>query len=78
MQVSEADNGHTALTMLREATAYDLVLMDVNMPVLDGYTATEQLRADRDHPNWNVLVAAYTSGRATSRECWRAVPAWTT
>ncbi|WP_025598570.1 ATP-binding response regulator [Burkholderia sp. WSM2230] len=60
-EVSEAENGLVALTMLREATAYDLVLMDLNMPVLDGYTATEQLRADRDHPNSNVLVAAYTS-----------------
>lgn len=59
--VSEAENGEIALTMLREATAYDLVLMDVNMPVLDGYTATERLRAGRDHPNANVLVAAYTS-----------------
>ncbi|CAH2918483.1 MAG: FOG: CheY-like receiver [uncultured Paraburkholderia sp.] len=60
-EVDEAENGHVALTMLRDAATYDLVLMDVNMPVLDGYTATEQLRADRDHPNWNVLVAAYTS-----------------
>ncbi|WOD20323.1 ATP-binding response regulator [Paraburkholderia kirstenboschensis] len=60
-EVSEAENGAAALAMLREASAYDLVLMDVNMPVLDGYSATEQLRAGRDHPNWNVLVAAYTS-----------------
>jgi CheY-like chemotaxis protein/HPt (histidine-containing phosphotransfer) domain-containing protein len=60
-EVSEAENGAAALAMLREASAYDLVLMDVNMPVLDGYSATEQLRADRDQPNWNVLVAAYTS-----------------
>ncbi|CAB3698499.1 ATP-binding response regulator [Paraburkholderia rhynchosiae] len=59
--VSEAENGEVALMMLREASPYDLVLMDVNMPVLDGYTATEKLRADREHPNWNVLVAAYTS-----------------
>ncbi|MEC5405557.1 response regulator [Paraburkholderia sp. MPAMCS5] len=60
-QVSEAENGLVALAMLQQGTHYDLVLMDVNMPVLDGYTATERLRAGRDHPNWNVLVAAYTS-----------------
>ncbi|WMY06810.1 ATP-binding response regulator [Paraburkholderia phenoliruptrix] len=60
-EVDEAENGHVALTMLSDAATYDLVLMDVNMPVLDGYSATEQLRAGRDRPNWNVLVAAYTS-----------------
>ncbi|WP_345816469.1 response regulator [Paraburkholderia sp. PREW-6R] len=60
-QVSEAENGLTALALLRESTAYDLVLMDINMPVMDGYSATEKLRADRGNPNWNVLVAAYTA-----------------
>ncbi|WP_027801410.1 ATP-binding response regulator [Paraburkholderia dilworthii] len=60
-EISEAENGANALAILRGASPYDLVLMDVNMPILDGYSATEQLRAERDHPNWNVLVAAYTS-----------------
>ena len=60
-QVSEAENGQIALTMLRQSSLYDLVLMDVNMPILDGYTTTEKIRADREYPNWNVLIAAYTA-----------------
>ncbi len=59
-QVSEADNGQIALNMLQHAPC-DLVLMDVNMPVLDGYTTTEKIRAGSQNPNWNVLIAAYTA-----------------
>ena len=59
--VSEAADGETALNMLRQATPWDLVLMDINMPGLDGYTTTEKIRAGRQEPNWNVLIVAYTA-----------------
>nr|WKF62000.1 CAI-1 autoinducer sensor kinase/phosphatase CqsS [Paraburkholderia busanensis] len=58
--VSEAADGAAALNLLREPTPRDLVLMDINMPVLDGYTTTEKIRADSESPNANVLVVAYT------------------
>ncbi|CAE6884607.1 CAI-1 autoinducer sensor kinase/phosphatase CqsS [Paraburkholderia domus] len=60
-QVSEAENGQIALSMLRQSSAYDLVLMDVNMPILDGYTTTEKIRADHENPNRDVLISAYTA-----------------
>ncbi|WP_310118591.1 ATP-binding response regulator [Paraburkholderia terricola] len=59
--VSEAENGEAALTTLRQPSHYDLVLMDINMPVPDGYTTTEKIRAGHAYPNWNVLIAAYTA-----------------
>jgi CheY-like chemotaxis protein/signal transduction histidine kinase len=60
-EVSEAANGELALNALREPVHFDLVLMDINMPLLDGYSAAEKIRADRQAPNWNVLIAAYTA-----------------
>ncbi|KQV30547.1 response regulator [Massilia sp. Root335] len=46
--VDVAANGIEALTMLREGgpQAYDLVLMDLEMPQLDGHAATVELRKD--------------------------------
>jgi CheY-like chemotaxis protein/signal transduction histidine kinase len=63
--VSEAENGAIALAVLRESAPYDLVLMDINMPVLDGYASAEKIRAGHDHPSWNVLIAAYTAEPGT-------------
>ena len=38
-----ANNGQAALDLVR-ATTFDAVLMDVQMPVMDGYTATREIR----------------------------------
>lgn len=43
-KVDSAVNGVEAVTMAAEQD-YDIVLMDMQMPVLDGYEATKQLRA---------------------------------
>ncbi len=42
-EVDQAENGQIAIEMIGDK-AYDLVLMDMQMPVLDGYQATRQLR----------------------------------
>jgi PAS domain S-box-containing protein len=39
-----ANNGQEALDMLAKDSAFDGVLMDCQMPVMDGYTATRELR----------------------------------
>ena len=60
LQVSVADNGQDALDMLARADAdFDIVLMDVQMPVMDGRTATGHIRAN---PRWARLpVLAMTA-----------------
>jgi CheY-like chemotaxis protein len=48
--IDEAEDGSIAVDMLRQQGAgyYDLVLMDIQMPIMDGYTATRAIRAFED------------------------------
>jgi PAS domain S-box-containing protein len=42
-QIDEAENGERAVTKIKN-NRYDLVLMDIQMPVLDGFAATRAVR----------------------------------
>ncbi|WP_373028325.1 response regulator [Sulfurovum sp.] len=47
MSISIANNGQEAVDMVKESKIqFDLVLMDINMPIMDGYTATQMIRLD--------------------------------
>ncbi|NEX62102.1 ATP-binding protein [Noviherbaspirillum galbum] len=64
-QVSVAGNGKDALDALH-AQAFDCVLMDVQMPVMDGYAATHAIRAVpawRDLPVLALTANVYKSDR---------------
>jgi signal transduction histidine kinase/CheY-like chemotaxis protein len=54
-----AEQGEQALEKLAQQ-AYDIVLMDCQMPIMDGYEATRQLRA-QDGLNHGVPVIAVTA-----------------
>jgi len=44
-EIEVADNGQIALDSIRHASVpFDVVLMDLQMPVMDGYTATKEIR----------------------------------
>lgn len=60
IEIQEAANGEQALQALQQQ-AYDLILMDINMPVLDGYTTTEHIRAGRVPQHQHIPILAYTS-----------------
>jgi CheY-like chemotaxis protein len=56
-----AENGRVALDLL-ERYSFDLVLMDLQMPVLDGLSATREIRAlPDDNPVKNIPVIAVTA-----------------
>ncbi len=58
-----AENGAAAVERLKNAAPgeFDLVLMDVQMPVMDGYTATRQIRALDDSPYKAIPIIAMTA-----------------
>ena len=62
--VDVAQNGQVALDMLAQ-TAYDLVLMDMQMPVMDGLAATRLLR---QNPAWANLPVLAMTANAMSRD----------
>lgn len=68
LSVVTAENGQQAIDIL-EQKAVDLVLMDMQMPVLDGISATEQIRRN---PKWqNLPIIAMTANAMQSdvRRC---------
>ncbi|HSV47624.1 MAG TPA: response regulator [Ramlibacter sp.] len=58
--IDEAPDGQRALELLAQ-TRYDLVLLDLNMPVLDGYALAGQIRGGRVPANRDVPIVAHTS-----------------
>ena len=52
--VFEAENGKQLHEALAKRGLPDVVLMDINMPVMDGYEATAWLK--KNHPNIKVLA----------------------
>jgi len=55
IEVTLADNGIRALEALKEGR-FDVILMDIQMPEMDGLTATAQIRADHRYDNLPVLA----------------------
>jgi len=60
LRVDTALNGEQALNAVQSGD-YDLVLMDLNMPVMDGYTATHKIRSLSDSYRAQIPIIALTA-----------------
>ncbi len=66
VHIEYAANGHEALARLSQPPRIDLVVADLYMPVMDGFTLMERIRADPDLMQTPVLVIS--AGGADARQ----------
>ena len=59
-QVSVVDNGRQAIAALADGT-FDLILMDVQMPEMDGFEATREIRANENGTGGHIRIVAMTA-----------------
>jgi len=72
LEVTEAEDGKIALQQM-ERSAFDLVLMDCQMPVMDGFAATREIRG-RATPASHIPIIAVTANAMSgdAERCLRA------
>ena len=69
IEMSEAEDGAVGLQMI-EANDYDLILMDLRMPGMDGITAIRHLRARADDKaSLPVIVVTADAGPTIDADC---------
>lgn len=63
MIIDHAEDGIEAVNIINEAPEdrYDLVLMDIQMPRMDGYTATREIRTLPNNRKANIPIVAMTA-----------------
>jgi len=62
IQIDCAENGREAVEMFRSAPAkYEMIFMDVQMPEMDGYEATRQIRASDSSNAGTIPIVAMTA-----------------
>jgi PAS domain S-box-containing protein len=70
-QVDEAHDGQQGVSMVAR-TSYDIVLMDISMPILDGVEATRAIRASEARGTRLPIVALTAHAAAADKERFRA------
>jgi CheY-like chemotaxis protein len=72
IEMAEAEDGVIGLQMI-EANDYDLILMDLRMPGMDGITAIRHIRARGDQKaGLPIIVVTADEGLTIDSDCKRA------
>jgi PAS domain S-box-containing protein len=71
LRVAVVVNGSEAVQAVSEA-AFDVVLMDVRMPEMDGYEATRRIRADPRHADLPIIAVTAHALKGERERCLEA------
>ncbi len=71
LDVEVAENGQKALDKLQEDTAvhYDLILMDIMMPVMDGYETIQHIRTLPEGKNIPIIALTAKAMKGDDKKC---------
>lgn len=72
MKVITANDGESALNMLRSGKTVDLILLDIMMPVMDGYEMLRLLRSDVSLKDIPVIAVTARAMKGDDLKCLEA------
>ncbi len=71
-EVVEAENGQDALEKLKENMPVDTIMLDWNMPVMDGMTFLKEVRTDDAYKGINIVMCTSESEKTKVVEALKA------
>lgn len=69
MKVLRADNGKTAIELLEKEKDVDVILMDIMMPVMDGYEAMEKIRKMKGFSKTPIIALTAKAMKGDKQKC---------